>query len=262
MGGIMTTLYDRIKARRKELNMSQEELANKLGYKSRSSVNKIEKGENDIPQSKIDAFAKALDTTPSYLMGWENNSFPIGAFISTQFLHKHGITDYDILKKRAPDKIKTIIQGSVTGGIQGYNPPNTLSQYPFVPDAVAAGIPCTIEGRKELPTIGISDTIMGKYAGNKHILIMRVNGESMNKVIPNGSFVAVKTDIEVKSLKDGDLVVFGKEHEYSLKHFYDAGEKIVFKPNSTDVRFTDHVYDKDEPIFIIGKVVMSIRNYN
>ena len=36
-------LYDRIKSRRIELNISQQELANMLGYKSRSSINKIDK---------------------------------------------------------------------------------------------------------------------------------------------------------------------------------------------------------------------------
>ena len=144
---------------------------------------------------------------------------------------------------------------------KNYNISDSPFQYPFIPDAVAAGIPCTIEGRKELPTIGISDAIMGKYAGNKHILIMRVNGESMNNVIPSGSFIAVKTDIEVKNLKDGDLVVFGKEHEYSLKRFYDANDRIIFKPDSSDPRFTDHVYNKNDSVFIVGRVVLSIRNY-
>ena len=51
--------------------MSQEELAKKLGYKSRSSINKIELGINDLPQSKVKEFAIALDTTVSKLMGWE-----------------------------------------------------------------------------------------------------------------------------------------------------------------------------------------------
>lgn len=67
-------LYKRIKQRREELGMSQDELAKKLGYKSRSTIAKIEKGENDITQSKIAAFAEALQTTPSYLMGWDLNS--------------------------------------------------------------------------------------------------------------------------------------------------------------------------------------------
>lgn len=59
-----------IKKRREELGMSQEELATKLGYKSRSSINKIELGKNDITQHKVVEFARALQTTPSYLMGW------------------------------------------------------------------------------------------------------------------------------------------------------------------------------------------------
>lgn len=67
-------LYQRIKARREELGLSQEELANRLGYKSRSTINKIESGVNDIPQSKIKAFADALNTTPGYLMGWAEQS--------------------------------------------------------------------------------------------------------------------------------------------------------------------------------------------
>jgi transcriptional regulator with XRE-family HTH domain len=59
-----------IKKRREELGMSQEELATKLGYKSRSSINKIELGKNDITQHKVVEFARVLQTTPSYLMGW------------------------------------------------------------------------------------------------------------------------------------------------------------------------------------------------
>ena len=66
------TLYDRIRTRREQLNMSQEELAKRLGYKSRSTIAKIESGENDITQSKIVAFAKALGVKPGYLMGWED----------------------------------------------------------------------------------------------------------------------------------------------------------------------------------------------
>ena len=69
----MLEIYKRMRARREELGISQEELAKRMGYKSRSSINKIEKGENDIPQSKIVAFAQALRTTPAALMGWEQS---------------------------------------------------------------------------------------------------------------------------------------------------------------------------------------------
>lgn len=61
-----------IKSRREQLRMTQEELAKKLGYKSKSTINKIEMGINDISQTKIKAFADALDTSISYLMDWEH----------------------------------------------------------------------------------------------------------------------------------------------------------------------------------------------
>lgn len=69
----MKTIGERIKERREQLQMSQDELAKRLGYKSRSSINKIEIGCQNLTQSKIKAIADALDTTPSYIMGWEES---------------------------------------------------------------------------------------------------------------------------------------------------------------------------------------------
>lgn len=66
---ILMTIYDRIKYLRESANMSQQELAEKVGFKTASAVNKIELGLRDINQSKILAFARALGTTPSYLLG-------------------------------------------------------------------------------------------------------------------------------------------------------------------------------------------------
>lgn len=63
------TIYDRIRALRISQKMSQTDLAIKLGYKDGSMITKIESGKVDISQKKIFAFAKALNTTPSYLMG-------------------------------------------------------------------------------------------------------------------------------------------------------------------------------------------------
>lgn len=60
----------RIKQLRTKKGLSQEELAEKMGYKSRSSINKIELGINDITQTIIKKLAIALDTTPGYIMGW------------------------------------------------------------------------------------------------------------------------------------------------------------------------------------------------
>ena len=69
VGDLMSEIYDRIKARRQELGLTVEELANRMGYKDKSSISKIENGKTDIPQSKVKAFARALDTTTAYLIG-------------------------------------------------------------------------------------------------------------------------------------------------------------------------------------------------
>lgn len=67
----MTHIGNYIKERRESLGMSQDELAEKMGYKSRSTIAKIEKGVNDVTQTNIVKFAEVLRTTPAYLMGWE-----------------------------------------------------------------------------------------------------------------------------------------------------------------------------------------------
>lgn len=69
----MPEIGKRIKIKREELHMTQEELAAKLGYKSKTTIAKIENGTNDIVQSKVVAFASVLNTTPAYLMGWEES---------------------------------------------------------------------------------------------------------------------------------------------------------------------------------------------
>lgn len=64
------SIGENITQRRKELGWTQEELAIRMGYKSKSTINKIELGINDIPQSKVVKFAEILGTTPADLMGW------------------------------------------------------------------------------------------------------------------------------------------------------------------------------------------------
>ena len=64
----METMYERIKRLRKAIDMTQTELASLMGYSDKSMIAKIEAGKVDLTQSKIVAAAKALRTTPSYLL--------------------------------------------------------------------------------------------------------------------------------------------------------------------------------------------------
>ncbi len=65
----MLELYENIKKFRKKSEMTQDELAKLTGYTDRSSIAKIEKGEVDLPQSKIILFANALGVSAGTLMG-------------------------------------------------------------------------------------------------------------------------------------------------------------------------------------------------
>ncbi len=84
----MLELYKNIKKKRCEMGFTQSELAEKMGYADKSMIAKIEKGIIDLPQSKIVAFAEALETTPANLMGWEDVFTP-----ETAILHAHMTED-------------------------------------------------------------------------------------------------------------------------------------------------------------------------
>lgn len=72
----MLELYKNIKRRRQQLKLTQTDLALKMGYADKSMIAKIEKGNVDLPQSKILAFANVLETTPGELMGWDYEAEP------------------------------------------------------------------------------------------------------------------------------------------------------------------------------------------
>lgn len=68
------TIGEKIKQARIEKGMTQEELGEKLGYKSRSSINKIETGERDIPRSQLKRIANILGVSPISLLGLEDET--------------------------------------------------------------------------------------------------------------------------------------------------------------------------------------------
>ena len=71
------TVGERIKEIRELKGMSQDELAHKMGYKDRSSISKIEKDNDDnISLSTVQKAADALNCSPLYLMGWDDDNTP------------------------------------------------------------------------------------------------------------------------------------------------------------------------------------------
>ena len=88
----MAIVGDRIKARRQELQMSQRDLAERMGYSNHSTITRIEAGKVDLPQSRIQQFADVLGTTPSHLMGWDATPEDLGSVAARV------LADPDLLK--------------------------------------------------------------------------------------------------------------------------------------------------------------------
>jgi repressor LexA len=70
-GGVTMTIGQRIKQRRKDMKLSADELASRIG-KNRATIFRYENGDiENLPLDVLELIAEALETTPQYLMGWE-----------------------------------------------------------------------------------------------------------------------------------------------------------------------------------------------
>lgn len=116
---------------------------------------------------------------------------------------------------------------------------------------ISAGVPnwaeeC-IEGR--LPI----DPSLMDIVDPEECFFLRVNGESMNKVVQNGSYALIrKTDW----VENGEIaVVLVNGFDATLKKFSKQGDLVVLEPMSDDSSFQVQVYDKNTPIKVIGKYI-------
>lgn len=104
-----------------------------------------------------------------------------------------------------------------------------------------------IEGR--LPI----DPNMMNIVDPEECFFLRVNGESMNKLVRNGSYALIrKTDW----VENGEIaVVLVNGFDATLKKFSKQGDLVVLEPMSNDSSFQVQIYDKNTPIKILGKYI-------
>ena len=163
----MATLYDRIKSRRTELGLTVEELAHKMGNKDKSSISKIENGKADIPQSKIAAFADALQTTPAYLMGWEEQPEPKKPTIPPGF-------------EPMPKMKKIPLIGSIACG-EPITAEQNIEKMVDVPENIRCDFSLTCHG----------DSMVDAGIHDKDVVYIRIQPE-----VENGEIAAVRIDGE------------------------------------------------------------------
>ncbi len=160
----MRTVGDRVRDRREELNMSQEELALKLGYKSRSSINKIELGINNLTQPKIVAIASALNTTPAYIMGWEEEE------------------DYEFLEKKTLRGVQIPVLGRVQAGLPIDAVEEILDYEEITPEMATNGdyFGLQVKGNSMEPKFSEGDVVIVRQQSDAEtgdIVIALVNGD-------------------------------------------------------------------------------------
>lgn len=213
-----------IKYHRKLKKMTQKELGLIIGVKH-NTVSSYENGTNEPEQDTLFAIAKALDISI-------NDLFP-------------STTEPYVI-----DEQPTFVA-------------EDQSQYNYFPTSISAGAPLCVDSicNNELEKISIPNSLMGKWAGNKDVFVTRVNGDSMNRVIPHNSIIVVKK-VDLLDLKNGDIVVFSNGGDYSVKRFFHDkdNERVIFRPDSYDNRFFDYMvsYENAKNLKIHGKVVLYI----
>jgi transcriptional regulator with XRE-family HTH domain len=100
----------RVKYLRKALGLTQKELAIKCGYKSLTTINKIELGINNVPLDVIEKLASALQVTPAYLMGWQETKEEKNPPQDKMNLSEGEIMLLDLFNRVPEEKQKLVIE--------------------------------------------------------------------------------------------------------------------------------------------------------
>ncbi|MCQ0055467.1 XRE family transcriptional regulator [Pediococcus acidilactici] len=228
----------RLKNLRKLKGLSQDELAKKINKKYSTKLSK------------------------SMISRWENGADPQLSYV--RILADYFGIDYQMLISENETFEDISMSNSLNKKIMT---PNSLKtelkhSYNFFDAGLSAGILTEVDPftKDDAEQITLSDVVLGKYAGEQDIFISYINGESMNRIIPNGSLIAVKKYESFFDLKDGDIVVFQDDSEMAVKRFYNDKTNgiVTFSPDSNDPCFKpiNYLYSNMNEVKIIGKVVV------
>ena len=141
------SLGENIKRRRIELGLSQQELANALGYKTRSSIAKIEKNENSISEDKLSTLANTLQTSITYLITGQNDTKHGSGMTASTVISKSDISSLNYTGSTDRKCIAVILAGG-TNHLNKYNIP-----YQFVSVKEKPVILYTMEAMQRHPQV-------------------------------------------------------------------------------------------------------------
>lgn len=211
---------EKIKKLREDLGYTQEQLAELMGYKSKSTINKIESGINDITQSKVMEFSKILKTTPAYLMGW--------AEYKTSY-------DNSLNKKTTYEKLIPI----------------DIVEIPMYGKASAGNGYINFEQE-------IGSYTIPKHIYKKGIFAIRVSGDSMtgiDKSIPDGSTAVVDPELCTDPINlNNKVCVFEYDDETYIKQLIIDKQGII-RLRSFNPEYDDIIVLNEKLLLCKGRVI-------
>lgn len=245
------SLGSRIRERREALGLSQADLALELGYNSRSSIAKIEAGINDLTQSKIIAFAEALNTSPDYLMEWTDDptNYDDPALIAELPKDILEWFDGDV---RAAYKFKQVeaedAQRSSSFDNKNYDniQPIKTQRIPMLGE-IACGEPIfAAEDRESYVEVGTEI---------KADFCLKAKGDSMiNARILDGDIIFIR---QQSIVENGEIAAVIIDDEATLKRVYYDREHNKLVLNAENPKYPPMVYVNEEldTVRILGKAI-------
>lgn len=214
---------ERVKELRRKKGLTQDELAELLGYKSKSSVAHIENG-RDIPRSMVVKLAEVLDTTPAYLMGWDGDEKDVTMSVSLR----------DAIPFTPDSMIAFPIIGRVSAGMGSYADPENV--------------------------VGTMVTDADKIIDGYDYVWLRVDGDSMEPELIDGDHVLVRVQ---DTAETGDLAVVLVDDENGVVKRIEYEEQNHITLISNNPKYTPRVFVREEMnrIRIFGKVVKMSRSF-
>ncbi|UOB65063.1 LexA family protein, partial [Bacillus thuringiensis] len=204
--------------------------------------------ENDMTQSDL---ASQIGIARSTLSDYMNYRAKPSSGVLEKMATVFGVTKSDIDTTYKNSKVE-IVDGELQLVQEKPTDNESKKEIPII-GKIAAGVP--LEAVQD-----IVDRIAPPYKTHNidELFGLVVNGESMNKIVPNGHYAVLKKQPDVQNGEIAAVIVNG--HYATLKKVYKFTDLMILEPCSHDESFKDQQYSQDncEDIKIIGKFLYSV----
>lgn len=212
----------RMRECREKLNLTQDEVAEKL---NRPPTNVVSRWENGLAMPPVDDFpeiAKVLHTTVEYLVN--GRTFPRDQIASVP---------------SKPQTIELPYYGGVSAGL--FSPTSDIEE-----------------------KVEVSVELLKKVTDRSKCFVLKVNGDSMNRVIPSGFLVVIEPiDPTRYTISPSDILIVRNGGEYTLKRVRKTETTVVLESESFYSGFLSQVYDLENisDMEVIGRVVVAYQHF-